>query len=400
MLSCKFLARVCPYFAAASLLSGVGCAEGTSEPGGGSTGAPAFAFMSALTVDDVASSYLVFLDSLEAGRISLRGAREFSGFVTMVARDGHLFIAEEEAPVIARYEVKDRDLDNEARVSFADYGLMSAGYGLNFYATATRAYVSVDAKERVIWNPSDMEIVGRLELDIPDAPQDFELNASYDRGLLLRDGEVFHSIYNANWAEQLFAAESHIVVWNAETDEQTALSTAPCPMLDAATQDDDGNIYYSTWSLYVAASYQNPDQSPPACAVRIPAGSNRIDESWTRDLADYTDGRPVINLQYAGDGKFLGSVFHEEHASKPIDTEQVYGANWRVWLFDLAAETAAPLEDSDWNDGGFSLFRFDGKTYVVVTTMDSAESIGYQLSGDKLKEVFRVSGAGYQIGKL
>ncbi|MET0391122.1 MAG: hypothetical protein ABW321_34440, partial [Polyangiales bacterium] len=162
----------------------------------------------------------------------------------------------------------------------------------------------------------------------------------------------------------------------------------------------DGNVYYSTWSHSVAGYYTDPDNAPSACVVRIPAGSNTIDEDWTRDLIQYTEGRPVINLQYAGDNKFIGSVFHAEHATPPIDMDQVWSANWRMWLFDLEAETASVIEGSDWNDGGFSLFRFDGNTYVVVTTMDSAESIGYVLEDDDVKEVFRVAGAGYQIGKL
>ncbi|MET0387841.1 MAG: hypothetical protein ABW321_17850, partial [Polyangiales bacterium] len=197
---------------------------------------PRFAFMSTLTVDDIASSYLVFLDSLEAGEISLERAREFPGFATMAVRDGFVFIAEEEAPVIARYEVADGGIGDVERVSFADYGLANAGYGLNFYASASRAYVTVDAQERIVWDPSTMEVVGPLVLDVPEAPEGFELNASYDRGLVERDGEVFQSIYTANWEELSFAPESHIVVWSAEDDERTALSTSRCPMLDAATK--------------------------------------------------------------------------------------------------------------------------------------------------------------------
>jgi len=352
-------------------------------------------------VNDVATSYLLILDDIDAGEISLDRAREFAGGITTVVRDGYLFIAEDDAPVVSRYMVSEAgELTDQARISFADYGVQSAAYGINFFASSTRSYITVDTATRVVWDPSKMEVVETLKLDLPKAPEDFELNASYDRGLLVRDQQVFQSLYTANWDELSFAPESHIAIWNSETDEASAVTTSRCPMLDAATQDDAGNVYYSNWVHLIAARYTNPDKAPKPCVVRIPAGSTEIDQDWTRDLTELTDGRPVMNLQYSGDGKFIASVFHEERAQKPIDSDQVYAPHWRMWSFDFEAGTAEPVDGVEWNDGGFSTYRIDGHTYVLVTTSDSASTFGYEIKGKAGEQLFHVSGAGYQIGKL
>lgn len=365
---------------------------------------PRFILTTALVNEDVANSYVLFLESLDAGEIGLDGAREFPGFVTTSVRDGYVFIAEEEAPTMTRYEVaargKQAELAKPTSLSFSDYGVASLGYGLNFFASPERAYVSLDASERIVWSPQDMEIRGTMALALPDAPKGFELNASYDRGMLARNGEVFQSIYAANWDELSFAAESHVAVWNSEKDRFTRASSAPCPMLDVATRDDDGNVYFSNWVHANVAVLLNPDQSAKPCAVRIPPDSTEIDSAWTRDLSELAEGRQVMNLQYAGDGKFVAAVFYRERTTDPLDEEQISAANWRLWQFDFEANEARPIEGVEWNDGGYGLYRFDEHTYVIVTATDGSETFGYQLDGDQGSQVFHVAGSGYQIGQL
>ena len=357
--------------------------------------------MTTLISSDTASSYLLLLDELEGGELSLAGAREFPGQVAMFARRGQVFIADDESPTVTRFDVgSGGELSGDARLSFAPYGLSSVAYGLNFPVRADRAYVSLDARERIVWDPSAMEIVGTLALELPAAPEGFDANASYDRGMVVRDDNVYQSVYMANWDEFRFAPASQIAVWNTTSDAPIGVVTAPCPMLDAATRDDGGYIYYSSWLHSIAANLTQEGEPSP-CAVRIAPGANAIDEAWTRNLGDYTGGRPAINLQFIGDGLFVASVFDIERTTAPIDTDQVFSANWQLWSFDLEAGSAAPVEGIEWNDGGYSLHRFDGRTYVLVTTQDSATTIGYALGpGAVATEAFRVAGAGYQIGLL
>jgi hypothetical protein len=360
-----------------------------------------FVLTTTLVSDDDATSYLVFLESLEAGSVSLASAREYSGFVTTFVRDGRIFIAEEQAPTVVRYDLgPGGEMTNEVRLSFASYGLASVGYGISFLASSTRAYVSLDASQRLVWDPGAMEILSELELDLPAVTEGFEANASYDRGLRVRGTQVFQSIYEANWTSFRFAPASHVAIWDVSTDAPVAVPSAPCPMLDAATMDDDGNLYYSNWVHAVAAAYQAPAEAPPPCAVRIAAGATAIDESWTRDLTALTGGRPVMNLQYAGDGTFVAAVFDESRAELPVDDDDVYGANWEVRRFDLAAGTSTPVTGIEWNDGGYTVYRFDGTTYILVTIADGGETLGYRLDGTTATEVFRVPGAGYQISPL
>jgi hypothetical protein len=166
-----------------------------------------------------------------------------------------------------------------------------------------------------------------------------------------------------------------------------------CPNLNFATRDDDGNIYFSNWVFGVLGALTL--DKPSTCAVRIPAGSDQLDD-WTFRFADVTDGREGAALAYIGDGKMLMSVFHEERVeisehTSPADLEG--SADWRYWTLDLETMQAEPVNAIDFNAGGLYAERIEGRLYLLVPSADYGSTTAYGWDDDgEVSKAWRITG--------
>jgi hypothetical protein len=321
-----------------------------------------------------------------------------------VAIDGRLYIGEGETPNVARFS-----LDEDGRpvadgtMSFLDFGMSAAGLFSNHFASATRAYMAVDAETRAIWNPSSLELVGELVLDLPEPPAGTYLYASYDRGSVNRDERVYQPIYPTDDDFYLFPQRSHIVGWNADDGSDVTVVDADCPMLDIGFADDAGNLWFSNWVHAVGAPVFSPGQGAAPCVVKIPAGSETIDEDFPGDLSTLTDGRQVAALRYVGGSLAVAAVFHDDELTEAerADPASLYTNHWYLWTFDLETLDAAPIDGLDAFGGGYYAFRLDGRLVLLLPTDDYSRTFGYEVLPDgSVEQRFVVDGWVLQMSAL
>jgi hypothetical protein len=335
-----------------------------------------------------ATSYVLLSDTLDLQTVSLRSAREFPGWATMAAVNGEVLIANEGDPRVTRYTI-DAGLGwHEGEViSFANQGLVDAGFGRQWLLNGRAAYAELELTARVVWDPGAFVIQGVREASVLplELENGFQIEPGLNRQPRLRRGPVLRPFYYADKSEWLdYAPSSQIAVYDPETHEERAVIEAPCPGLHVQSQDEVGNTYLSLWdALPKLALY---GQGPAPCVARVTA-EGVLDEAWRPDLLEWTGGRHTLVFRYARGGKALGNVLHHEELGAHLDgpyepevgAEMDIGEHYRVWLFDLEAETAVPVGGMPSTSWGFHASDMDERSFVFLPHDDYGSTSVYEV---------------------
>ncbi|HTV20657.1 MAG TPA: hypothetical protein VMG12_18365, partial [Polyangiaceae bacterium] len=67
---------------------------------------------------------------------------------------------------------------------------------------------------------------------------------------------------------------------------------------------------------------------------------------------------------------------YDEEAALELDN------HWRLWMFDLEAETARPIDGIEGIGSGFFWANFDGRTFVFVPNADWSASTVFEIDID------------------
>jgi len=367
-----------------------GSAAGAPEPEASEPSGPVYALQTyVFTPDDSVLSYVTLTRSLDIEDLPRDAAREFAGYAFITAVDGKLLVSDGESPVVTRYEITDdltwRELD---AVSFANQGVTGGGAGFerHWFQSPDTAIVTLDITKRVIWNPTEMVITGVMEDSALEFERDgLELDATFNRQPRVLRGPVLKPFYyrDADWF--LFGGTTSVAVYDAETHAERAIVDVPCPALEVPSQDEVGNTYFSSWTY--GATLGLFDLGPELCVRRITPDST-LDETWAPDLTAWTGGRPVKTFRYMRDGKAVATVLHTDELD--IDFTQPYSEeaslevdrHWRLWLFDLEAQSARPIDGIGRIDSAFLWSNFNGRTFVFVPVEDWSRSQVYELDSD------------------
>jgi len=376
------------------LLSWAGaCAGEESELAGGDRGSPdggdrddagesRYVIATAISDDESATTYVAVLDSLEHDELDLSRAREFGGWSDMAVIGDYVFVSSGEMPEIERFTVSgDLELEDAGRISFRDY----TG-DANFYnhepVSPTKAYMLGEGSELVIWNPSALEITGTLPLpDALRAREGIEPYLALDRGAVVRGDRMFAVVSWTDSQNLNMLADSRILVIDTEADEILDVLEVPCPDLNVADSDDEGNLYFSNWVYSPGATLLYGDA--PACAVRILAGSEQLDD-WRFDYAESTDHEGAV-MSYAGEGRWLYSSFLGDP-----DAYDPESGEWFDWLFGDTWQLEVLDEDGDStevtgipkNGGGYYTARFEGTTHLLMPGDSYTTTTLYALDAD------------------
>jgi hypothetical protein len=384
----------------------VACGDENSPSGdaGPDKSEPLYALATFVFDDTNTSTYLTLLDSLgEQEDIDLSKAREFPGWANPGAFGGHLFISSSEAPELTRYSVSSSGtLEGGETVSFANFTSDSAPMFANFFIDEDTALITLDQTTRVLWDPDALAIRGEATSPPVDLTRDGMSVASYAYRDAVRPDGVFQSYY---WNEDNYAFHptSQIAVYDREDASLKKLIDAPCPALYFASADEEGNLYFSSLGDIIA--YQLLDESAPeSCAVRVNAGETAIADGWPRSFAELTGGRPTGELSYLKDGFGILRVYHNERATigpATEATELVVADNWRLWLVDLEAWTAEPIEGLDWLAGGTHLSTVDGRAFLFASSSDFSTTTVYEISADgQAAPLFEIPGYAEKFVKV
>jgi hypothetical protein len=136
---------------------------------------PLYAVMSNVGSPEGDISYLATLGSLDAGNmLDLAQGIEFPGSKSLLGISGYpaVWVTSWDEPTIQRWELKeDGSFEPGPTVSFAALGVSNTGYvsETRAFTLERSAFYSSEIGSLIQWNPTTMEIIGVLPLDIPDS---------------------------------------------------------------------------------------------------------------------------------------------------------------------------------------------------------------------------------------
>lgn len=368
--------------------------EDDSGDDGPSGDAPRYAVMTQLASADEPLSYFKTLDEIEPQDVDLDSAREFTGMADAWVWQGAVYIAELENMTITKFKLRGSELAEEASISFADYGLVDLAFWVNAFLSPTKAYVVNGTSEYIEWNPKTMEIEGTVPMPELLEREGLRPFASYtDRSVAVRDGLFYHPFYYTNDDYFEYAQTSSIAVYDVDSNELVKVIEAPCPGLDHATQDAEGNLYFSSW-IFAPGGAAVLDQ-PTTCVAKIAKGEDEATVAFK--VKDLTGGLEGGVLRYTGDGKGSLAVLHPDHAPEEDqgDAQAVaWGTNWKFWSYDFATNEATAVEDDPigWNGGTAYGSIIGDKSYVLVQTGDDATTIFDITEPESAEPVLEVDG--------
>jgi hypothetical protein len=338
--------------------------------------------------DDQVMSYITLTDTLDIDSLPEDRARELGSYAFVSGSEGKLLVSDGESPQITRYEITpELEWIEEERVSFAGEGIMGGGAGFerHWFVNDTTAYVTLDVTKRVVWNPKEMVITGVAEdSSLPLERDGFRLDATFNRQPRRLRGPTLKPFYYRDEDWYIFGQYTSIAVYDPVTHAEEKIIDVPCPSLEVPSQDEVGNTYFSTWSYGPVPGLYG--LGPENCVRRIKPDAT-LDEDWTPDLSEWTEGRPVNVFRYMRDGKAVGTVLHTDEVDidySSYDEEEAaeLESHWRLWLFDLEAETAKPIEGIEGIGGGWFWANFAGRTFLFVPDAEWSSSKVFELDTD------------------
>lgn len=367
------------------------CSPSESDPDGdGGERGPVFALMTQVYSVDDRTVYIALTDTVDIDEVPLDEAREFGGVANFAPVGDRLLVSDGEQPVITAFDITaDLQWEEQESVSFANYPLYdNANFYYHFIVDAHTAYLPFETSKRIVWDPTAMEIVGTLEDSALELHKNgLDLYGSGNRNAARFEGPALQSFFYVDADFFDYGTESAIAAYDPVSHEEIAVIDAPCPGLGIATPDEQGNTWFGTWDyIGLRALY---GVGPAPCAVRV---GPDLTVAETTDFTAWTDGRYVNNFRYVGDGRAIGNVLHHEELdvdfSGPFDAtveERAWssGPHWRLWMFDLDAEEAHPVEGIDVDIGSGAQFAvLEGRTFVFLPYLDWSRTKVYEIDAD------------------
>lgn len=313
-------------------------------------------------------------------------AREFRGNV--IAVNGNLLEVVEST--INQWKVTDTlELEQGASINFSEFPLAEgANDFFQYQVDAHHMYLPFDVVNRVVWDPTDMKIVKVLEGDskIPTMVDGLMSLPAGNRSKIVYQGDVRMPVFYLDEEYVHFAEHTALGVYDANTHAEKEVVDLPCPGLAIATQDEEGHTYYGTWDYSPLLALYN--QGPKPCLARLTA-DGKLDEAWTTDLTDLTEGRYGANFYYVRDGWGVMDVLHQEtldldFTAKTIPEDalsEVWDkSHWQIWFVDLKNKKAHPMTElgDDIHLSFWALQRVDERVFLNLSTEDEGSKL-YEL---------------------
>lgn len=352
---------------------------------GGEEG-PVYVMMTQVYTTDDRIIYFSTSDTLDIDGVSFADATEAPGVANFTALGGKLYISSGEQPKITQYDVlPDRSLEPTGEISFGAYPL---GDNANFYyhyiVDEDLAYLPYETNKRVAWSPSEMTILSdETTSEIPLSEGGLTLNSGGNRtAVKFPSGAVAQPFFYTNDTWEEFGPESPIATYDTASHDEAVIENVPCPGLTLTTRAEDGTTYFST-DAYSAMKSLYGVAPEPCVAVMSPTG-----ELTTDSLTAMTGGRYTMNFRYLRDGLAVGHVL--DHESLGLDFEQEYdpaveeqsGDAYELWIFDLEAGTAKPVEGLDLPDLPTQHAVIDDRMFVFTVYDEYGMTRVYELSAD------------------
>lgn len=276
------------------------------------------------------------------------------------------------ANVLTKYEVdNDLELVNKGQLDFRSYPLT---HPIAFFDMtqigAHSVYIQTNTVGRIVWDPIDGVIRSVSDTSmLPRTLEELPLHAAGNANQVAFD-ERGWLLYNYTDTDGFkYGSKSYLASYDASTQQET-LTEIPCPGIDTASVDEQGRTYVSSAAYSGLLTLYG--LGPKSCVARLRADGT-LDETWTTDLLDVTDGHYPVMLQYGRDGWALMNVlYHEDLGANFSDTtippavliELWRPVHWKVWRVDLGTRTGQPLTELTGRLDPGALSWRDGRVYV------------------------------------
>ena len=374
----------------------LGCSDEDSARDGDTSTAvePLYAMLTQVYDTEDRTVYVSLRHSLDLpSQLELSDSREFASVANFAPVGGRLLVSSGIEPSITEFEIsEDLAWTQGKTVSFANFPFEdNANFYYQYLLDAHTAYMPFDVTKRLIWDPTDMTIAEtREESSVPLKAGLLNAQTGGNRNAIHYEGPVQQPFFytDDDWFET--GPESVVAYYDPTTHEEAGTVTLPCPGLSMASQDEQGYTYYGTWGFLGAQALFG--MGPAPCVARLKPDLT-LDEAWTTDLRDMTDGRYVNNFRYIGAGKAIGNVLHHELVD--VDWDGGYdqevvddinnngGEHWKFWLFDLEKAEAHPIDGIDLPIGSGAQFAvLDGRTFLFLPYDDWNRTKIYELGAD------------------
>jgi hypothetical protein len=368
----------------------VACGGGDSNSGDDTPEGPVYVMMTQVYTVDDRTVYFSTSDTLDVASVSFADAHESPSVANFSAIGGKLFISSGEEPKITRYDVRgDRTLLETGQISFAAYPFEdNANFFYHYIVDENLAYLPYSVTKRIAWSPKDLAILSdetQSSLALMDGAMMLEGGGNRS-GVKYPDKRVVQPFFfhDENWTE--YGTTSKIASYDIASHDEARVQNAPCPGLSITTRDEAGNTYVSSNNYSPVKKLFNAGPTP--CIVKLGPNGD-LDAAWTTDLTALTGGRYTMNFRYLANGKAVANVLDAEKLGAdftgpydPAVEDLVWeDGNFRLWMFDMVANTAKPIEGIDLPvSGGGQTAVIDGRMFLFVVFEDYGKTRVYELS--------------------
>jgi hypothetical protein len=355
--------------------------EPGASPGDATETPPAAGNVYAMTVHafgpDITTSYLVTLQSVDEGSVmDLDTAIELPAFANVagIAGEPFVWLGYGGEPTLERWDLRpDGRLEPGPRLNFANLGASEVS------PDAQGAFISMDLAavpnqqtgELIFWNPTTMEIVGTLNLEIPARDGIPPLVRSTTPRA---DGSLVLSYYYIS-PEGEFADGAGIVVVDPSGPSVIARDEWAGCDYNYARATDDGTIYLTVGAQWIQRRliYADGPYLAQPCLLRILPGATEFDRDFDPNtLAGLSGGRAITgNLEPVNAGEAFFVAWQEELMGTPFTPEN----------YDDVRGTTAAFKWYHWDMASGQATEVPGDPFAALPTVYPVD--GRQLYSDQ-----------------
>lgn len=304
---------------------------------------------------DATTSYLVTVPSLDAGTVmDLDTAIELPDYANVSGIEGepHVWLGYDASPTIERWDLGDDGrFERGPTLSFANLGAsyVSPDAQGAFVSKELAAVPNQQTGELIFWNPTSMEIIGSLDLELADR----EGIPPLVRSTTARpDGTLLLSYYHID-AEGNFADVAGIIVVDPAARAVIARDEWAGCNYNYARATADGTVYLTVGAQWIQGSLIYPEGGPwlaEPCLLRIRPDATQFDRDFDPNvLAGLAGGRHITgNLELATGSEAFFVAWHEELMTEELTVENFDSVRltmpaykWYHW--DMASNQATEV---------------------------------------------------------
>jgi hypothetical protein len=285
---------------------------------------------------------LVLDDLSEAGTVDLTKGEDFGTDISYASPgNGVLFVGRKAQPNLQRFHVLESgELQLTGQLGLDAYGIADTlGRSqpvVQFIDDEHAYYIDLATLQVIVFNPSATPMTIYRE-------DNFLIDGLEQEGLVVnvtavrRDGDRV-TVMARYYLNDNAAPLVKVALIDTKTHTVNYAEDTRCGQVAYSVSDPDGNVYFGSHgalSIYAAAGLA-PEDTPPACIVRIRQGESEFDPDYFVDLEAVSGGGVVGSLLQGVDGRAYVMQYSKAVPTLPVDVRNALrDAAWELHVLEL-----------------------------------------------------------------